>query len=397
MIGSNDIVGEILLKKYRIENALEVTSNERLYLARDVATARPVVVEFLSKPNFLPGDDALGRARAALDITSEHARRVLDVGHSASGEPFVVREHLEGERLSAYLERSGTIAYPRAIDGLLQAAEAVAQAHGKQIVHASLSAQSLVLQNQPDGAVSVKVLGFGPLRSSEADTSQLLAPEQLTGAPVDARTDVWALGALLHEMLTGKPAFLGETYAAVAAQVIAGNVAPMTSPASAVPGEVASVVQRCLRPRRDERFADVLALARELAPFGGETSRVSLGRIEATFGMPSSSGKHAVPVNRSGALLPIFLGMFAVILIGVGMWSFTRSHVGDAKMHTTTPEQAQSALGAVVPPDERMDPSPSRVVSPEGTIAASSTTTGTAVSPTTTDPRSTTNGAPEVP
>jgi serine/threonine protein kinase len=306
-------------------------------------------------------------------------------------------DDLEGERLGAYLERSGALAHPRAIDWLLQAAEVIAEAHALQSVHGSLNTQTLVLQNQPTGGVIVKVLGFGQRRSVTTDPSLLVAPEQLTGAPVDVRTDVWALGALLYEMLSGKPAFEGETYAAVAAQIIAGDVAPMSSRStatstSAVPREVASAIERCLRPRRDDRFADILALARELAPFGGETSRVSLQRIQATFGAPGNGATQAVQVNRSGARLPIFLGMFAVILVGFGMWSFTRSHVGDAKMHTTTPEQAQTALGAVVPPDERMDPSPSQSVAPEATRAAPAATTEP--SPSTTGVRSTTDDTP---
>lgn len=404
MTDSNDSVGEVLLDKYRIEGALEETSNQRVCLARDIATSQPVVVEFHLRSGAAPGDDALRRVRAALNVKSEHARRVLDVGQSVSGEPFVVREHLEAERLGAYLERSGPVAYPRAIDWLLQAAEAVAEAHEQQLVHAGLNIHTLVLQNQADGGVSVKVLGFGQLRpltapspatlagdASATEVTRPVAPEQLTGAPVDVRTDVWALGALLHEMLTGKPAFVGETYAAVAAQVIAGKVAPVTSAVSAVPAEVVSAIERCLRPRRDERFTDVVELTRELAPFGGETARVSLRRVEATFGLASSATKHAVQVNRSGARLPIFLGLGGVILLGVGMWSFTRSHVGDAKMHTTTPEQAQSALGAVVPPDERMDPTPSQTVSPGGTFTAPSTM-GAELSPTSTDASSTTDG-----
>lgn len=408
------LVGKIIADKYRVDRLLGQGGMGLVYLAQHVDLARPVAVKLIRRELMETESVAerfLLEARAAAKIQSEHVGRVLDVGRLDSGEPYIVMEYLQGQDLAAHLEQFGRFDPEAAVDLILEACEALAEAHHHQIVHRDLKPENLFLVNQPDGTFLVKVLDFGISKqlgetSQRALTSpatalgspQYMSPEQMEGTHVDVRSDVWALGAILYEMVTGRRTFDGETLAQVCVQVLSGNVTPVRASNPDVPLELAVAIEQCLRQHKEDRFANIAAFARAVEPFGTERARLSAQRAAAVLGIRSEristpgqsrslvktekaplvtpaqqrrlaqgstevsavsrtqvatdgavpASTHTVSVNRSGARLPIFLGLLGVIVAGVGVWAFTRSQIGDARMHTTTPAEAQSVLGAVM-------------------------------------------------
>ncbi len=446
------LVGKIIADKYRIDRLLGQGGMGLVYSAQHVDLARPVAVKLIRRELMETESVAerfLLEARAAAKIQSEHVGRVLDVGRLDTGEPYIVMEYLEGQDLAVHLEQYGRFEYPDAVDLILEACEALAEAHHHQIVHRDLKPENLFLASQPDGSLLVKVLDFGISKqlgetSQRALTSpatalgspQYMSPEQMEGTNVDVRSDIWALGAILYEMVTGRRTFDGETLAQVCVQVLSGNVTPVRSLVSDVPFELATAIEQCLRQHQDERFANVGAFARAIEPFGSERARISAQRVVAVLGMTgervtnpgqrmSAEGRaraatpdggantavnaataagavnprkitpgsrpvspvsrtevatdavaassRTVAVNRSGARLPLFLGLLGVIGLGIGVWAFVRSEIGDARMHTTTPAEAQSALGAMAVPEQPGTlESPVASVTPVTSVAPSS-------------------------
>jgi serine/threonine-protein kinase len=219
-------------------------------------------------------------AWAAATIKSDHVVRVSDVGALSEGAPYMVMEYLEGEDLED-LVRKGPLPVQTAVDYLLQACEALAEAHALGIVHRDLKPGNLFLTKRADGSAWVKVLDFGISKvgggmANLTQTSALLgsplymAPEQMASAKyVDPRSDIWALGSILFELLAGRTAFTAETLPELITNVL--HLAPerLSNVLPNPPAGLDEVVQRCLAKRPDERYQDLAELADALTPFGG--------------------------------------------------------------------------------------------------------------------------------
>ena len=231
-------------------------------------------------------------ARAAARIQSEHVARVLDVGALANGAPFMVMECLAGEDLSQILAR-GPLPHAEAVDYVLQACEAIAEAHALGIVHRDLKPANLFLTRRAHGRSMIKVLDFGISRggargmptltgSGLLGSPQYMSPEQWTDSrAVDSRSDLWSLGVVLYEMLAGRRPFDGESFPAIFTAI--ANDAPPPLPPGLVPSGLEEAVVRCLEKEKSQRFQDVASLARAIGPFGSSASRALLDRI-AHFG-----------------------------------------------------------------------------------------------------------------
>lgn len=237
--------------------------------------------------------------RAATRIKSEHVVHVFDVGTLPNGAPYLVLEYLEGHNLDEVVRSWGPLPVQTAVDWLLQAAEAIAEAHAHGIVHRDLKPANLFLTQHADGTACIKVIDFGlskittlrlaaPMDALTRTTEVLgsphyMAPEQLRSMhPVDARTDLWALGVVLYELLTGKLPFAGATLPELFAAVLTQPVPQLTPVRGMVPPAVEQAIYRCLQKEPDARFESITELARALAPYGTRLSRGSFDRIERT-------------------------------------------------------------------------------------------------------------------
>jgi serine/threonine-protein kinase len=242
--------------------------------------------------------------RAAVKIKSEHVVRVMDVGSLDDGAPYIVMEHLTGNDFARTLTERGPVPTPEAVGWIMQALEAIAEAHSLGIVHRDLKPANLFLAQTRHGMPSVKVLDFGISKAAGAgDVSAALtqtttvvgsplymSPEQwLSARDVDASTDIWSVGAVLFEMLTGRPPFGGESLAQLCAAVLNTPPLSLRSLVPHAPEGLEQVLNQCLQKQRDARFRNTLELARSLAPYAGPNAGLSLDRIAKLVGGSSVS------------------------------------------------------------------------------------------------------------
>jgi serine/threonine-protein kinase len=246
-----------------------------------------VALKFL-RPEFATHAEAVTRftieARASFKIKSEHVARVLDVDTLLDGTPFIAMELLEGTDLRSLLDRSRMLPIELAVNYALQTCEALAAAHALHVIHRDIKPENLFLTGPGDETDHIKVLDFGiskvALTGKGRQTNQALtriavgtppymSPEQVrASSDLDARSDIWSLGCVLYELLTGTAPFDRMSLMQSCAAVLEEQPAPTRDLRSAIPDALDEVVTRCLQKDPDARFQNVAELAEALAPFG---------------------------------------------------------------------------------------------------------------------------------
>jgi eukaryotic-like serine/threonine-protein kinase len=320
--------GDVLAGKYRVEKVLGSGGMGVVVAARHVQLDVLVALKFMSDEALADKELTnrfLREARAAARLRSEHVARVADVGTLASGAPYLVMEYLEGVDLSVLLAGAGRQPIPSAVEFIVQACDALDEAHRAGIVHRDVKPSNLFLTTRSNGTPCVKVLDFGISKSvvpSSVSTrmhatrpSALLgspfymAPEQMRAArDVDRRADIWALGATLYELLTGHVPFEAESLLDLAMRVASSDPLPPRNVRPEVPWALEQIVLRCLEKDPVDRFPNARALAGALAAFvprreapsraqshggkreelGGESSEDAITRVADTaLGAPS--------------------------------------------------------------------------------------------------------------
>ncbi len=292
--------GEIIAGKYEIEHVLGVGGMGVVVAARHVHLGQRVAIKFIraeSAEDQLAIARFLREARATVALSSEHVTRVFDAGTLESGAAYMVMEHLAGTDLAETLRISGALDVTDAVGFVLQACEAVAEAHTKGIVHRDLKPSNLFVTRRMDGAPLVKVLDFGISKMASVDPAGKLqdltgsgsvmgsplymSPEQLRSArDVDPRSDVWALGVILYELLAGRAPFEGETLGETFARILAEDAPPLRKVRQDVPPGLAAAIARCLERDLSRRFQCVGDLAVQLLPFGPPGAALSVERIQ---------------------------------------------------------------------------------------------------------------------
>jgi serine/threonine-protein kinase len=295
--------GDLLAGKYRVEKILGFGGMGVVVSAFRGDLEQRVAVKFLSEAAAERPDAAerfRREARAAAKIRSEHVARVLDVGTLETGQPFMVMEFLEGNDIADELRRFTYLPIIEAVEFILQAIEALAEAHAAGVVHRDLKPGNLFLARRADGSRRVKVLDFGiskALTGSSVEDMSLtktaaligsplyMAPEQMRSAKdVDTRADIWSLGAMLYEMLTGQSPYTGESIPQLCAALLHDDPIPLRQHRAEIPEGLEQVVLRCLMKDRNQRFPTVYDLGRALLPFATPDSRLHVERAERVLG-----------------------------------------------------------------------------------------------------------------
>lgn len=320
--------GDILAGKYRVEQVLGSGGMGVVVAAQDVQLGRRVALKFLlaeACEHTEYKERFLREARAAVRIQSEHVARVIDVGTLEGGAPYMVMEFLRGSDFSQLLEERGALPISEAVDYVLQACEAVAEAHAVGIIHRDLKPSNLFLTERADGTPLVKVLDFGISKirpDAETVSPDLTASATVLGSPmyispeqirnpktVDERTDVWALAVILYELVTAQPAFDGDTVSGILASVVADPAPPLRRARRDAPRELEQMVARALDKDPLRRVSSIRELAQGLLPFGTQAARLSVDRVVRlgnTRGSQSSvtlQVKPATPVSRNAKTL----------------------------------------------------------------------------------------------
>jgi eukaryotic-like serine/threonine-protein kinase len=307
--------GQMLADKYRVERILGSGGMGVVVAARHVELNVLVAIKFLL-PHVLNNPEAVARfareARAAVRIKSEHVARVSDVGTLESGAPYMVMEYLEGTDLASYLRSRTSLPVDKALHFVLQACQAIAEAHQMGIVHRDLKPANLFLTRGADGSDIVKVLDFGISKNIDPDASHgtasmttaagalgsptYMSPEQLTEArQVDQRTDIWALGVILFELLVGSPPFRAENLPKLFLAILHQKPPSPATKRPDLPPMLVSTILRCLEKDRDKRFPNVDAFAASLAEVAPARARLSIERIArltTAGGVASRSSSH---------------------------------------------------------------------------------------------------------
>lgn len=287
--------GDLLGGKYRVERVLGIGGMGMVVAARHTKLGQRVALKVMLKEALAdPGNaERFAReARAAVQLQSPHTARVLDVGKLKNGEPYMVMEYLDGQDLDDLVRSVGALRPHVAVDYILQACEAFAEAHALGMIHRDIKLKNMFLAKTLDGRPPVvKVLDFGLAKtvgnlgdvsltatSSVFGSPQYMSPEQMRSAKdVDARSDIWSIGVSLYELLTTRVPFDAPGVAEICAMVLKDAVEPPSKWVSGLPPELDAIVVKCLAKNPNERFQTVAELAVALEPWSereGSSQRI---------------------------------------------------------------------------------------------------------------------------
>jgi serine/threonine protein kinase len=369
--------GTLFAGRYRIERLLGVGGMGSVLLARHEVIGQHVALKLLH-PEAAHSPAAVERfvreARAASKIEGQHVVKIYDVGTEA-GRPYLCMEYLRGQDLGQLFDASGPMPSYEVCTALLDAIVALAQAHSAGIVHRDLKPSNLFFAEQPAGKPVLKVLDFGIAKMDDGPsnmhatstgmimgTPSYMAPEQMRSSKmVDARADIWALGVIAYELLTGRLPFQGDSLGDILFAVVEKppplphQLRPELDP------ELSAVVMKCLQRDPAKRFATVTELSDALEPFATasrygtsaalrlsisgerasaqELDLLSSARTEQVMPSPAANPKtvsewvtesHARPRRNTRVLVGIAA---AVVVLGLGLGAgrtLLSSHAGDA-------------------------------------------------------------------
>ncbi|WP_437642242.1 serine/threonine-protein kinase [Sorangium sp. So ce854] len=404
--------GELIAAKYRVERVVAIGGMGVVLAARNEDLDQQVAIKIL-RQDALANQEAVARflreARTAARLQGEHVARVFDVGTTEGGVPFMVMEFLTGLDLQQVIDTHGPLPIQDAVDYVLQALEAVAEAHAAGVVHRDIKPSNLFLAEHADGTRHIKVLDFGISKGQGLDSPAepgLTSTKQVMGSPgymspeqmmaprtVDGRADVWSVGVLLYTLVTGEQPFQGETVAAVMANILHQPVPRLRDKRSDAPASLERIVARCLERDVSARYANVAKLAQALEPLGSSFAKLSASRIQSAIGAASPAGQtllnsraaedsdrlsgaswtHTSSRRRSRRKLLVAAGAAALLAaaIGAGVWLIGGPRVAP---------EARSAAAGREPAGAGADAVASAPAATPSAAAASGATAAAAVS-----------------
>jgi eukaryotic-like serine/threonine-protein kinase len=347
--------GQVLAGKYKVENVLGIGGFGAVLAARHIQLEERVAIKVLlphAAKNQAASERFLREARAAVRIRSEHVAKVTDVGTLEDSVPYMVMEYLDGTDLSTLVKSRGGQLIPDVTEWIIQACEAIAEAHNMGIIHRDLKPANLFLTHKVDGAPCVKVLDFGisKMQNETGDkgmtkTSDVMgspfymSPEQMRSTrSVDVRSDIWALGTILFELLAGAPPFDAETMTALVVSIMQEPPRDLAAYRTDVPPALRDAIMRCLEKDPSRRFSDVAELVRALAPFARARAQVAVSRVHVILGKPAPSGiPGAVSSDFPPNAAPTAVGMPTPTMPGsVSQGGISGAASGDTR-HSSSP------------------------------------------------------------
>lgn len=360
------------ISHYRIVEKLGEGGMGVVYLAEDTVLGRRVAIKTLTSARGPVNQHFrmrfLREAQAISKLSHAHIANIYDYGETESGEPYIVMELVEGKIL-ADLIKSETLTIPRTLEIIKQVAEALEEAHGRGIVHRDIKPSNIAINERG----KVKVLDFGLAKhvtgtNPEAENSDrqeydqtrtregvivgtpmYLSPEQALGVPVDSRSDLFSLGAVLYECIAGRPAFSGKSDIDICAKVIRDDPPPPSQFNSVIPAELDQLTLKALAKKPEDRCqsANDLITHLQAAERSFQTSRASdhpiltvpSPTVDSVLDTPRTRSGSSVTSTITGPRVPIgyvMAGVALLAVIGYVAWRATR-----ATPHVPKPEAQQ--------------------------------------------------------
>ena len=384
--GSTDLIGSIIADRYLVLSKLGEGGMGQVYLAEHVKMGRKSAVKVMN-PGTVTDADAISRfnreAANASRISHQHAAQVYDFGETSDGLIYLAMEYVEGEPLTDILARDGALPPERAAEITRQTAEALDVAHRMGIVHRDLKPDNIMITKDHDGNDCVKVVDFGIAKAAGVEaqkvtrtglvigTPEYMSPEQIAGDPLDARSDIYSLGLVAYNILTGRLPFNSKT--AQESVIMRLTEPPMrlaqTRPQIAWTPVVQQVMDKALQRDAALRYASANEFGRALsAAVQGLSSATQAGTTQvmpepdswvpptrvaqAKAGGPKPHA--ARPPLRTGRLVAGAAGV--VLVVAVLAYVATRggadadatTTAGGVKVPTSTPSVTGPAVGSPV-------------------------------------------------
>lgn len=324
MLDSNQLVGRTLAGKYQLLKLLGQGGMGMVFEGRNLEFGKRVAIKLIDNSHAQSAELAARlrrEARAASAIESDSIVQVFDVGDDETSGVFMVMEFLVGEDLSARIRREQRIDVGTAITIAYSIARALSRAHGAGVVHRDLKPANVFLSVREDGSLQVKLLDFGISKIVADDkksqqggltrmgtaigTPHYMSPEQAQGLPdIDGRTDVWALGGLMYEMLTGNSAYPElPTYEQTIVRILTSRPTPLLQVAPWVPPSIAAIVDAALEHDLARRLPDAGSFARMLTDAAG-VGRAAVSGSFAALAAQSMSHVPQPPVGQEHGSQP---------------------------------------------------------------------------------------------
>ncbi|HET9625703.1 MAG TPA: serine/threonine-protein kinase, partial [Kofleriaceae bacterium] len=334
--------GTILLGKYRIEELIGTGGMGNVVRASHLFLHQPVAIKLLL-PEMAAVDSTkqrfLREAQATVKLKSEHSVRVMDVGSTPEGVPFMVMEYLEGNDLNQILRHHGPQQPGVVVDLMVQACEGIAEAHALDIIHRDIKPSNFFVTRRTDGSMLLKILDFGisktPVGYDELTGTQMvigtpsyMAPEQMkSGRAADPRSDIWSMGVVMYQLLNGRPPFAGASYAELVLKVGLEPPLPMMVP---LPNGLGEIIVRCMEKDPGLRHQNVGDLARMLAPYASDplSAAQSANRaariLQNRGGVPNMGGLlgagYSSPITAGGSAISASQPLAPVQLTPHSQW-----------------------------------------------------------------------------
>ncbi len=351
--------GAILAGKYEVISLLGQGGMGVVLQARNQRTEQLVAIKLLL-PDARKMPDVVVRfereARAAARIQGSHVVRVYDVDSLPDGSPMMVMELLQGWDLGQELLARGPLPYPEAVEFMLQACEAIGHAHQMGIVHRDIKPANLFLCQEGSKRL-LKVVDFGISKvvdpsgqtnqtatTAAFGTPQYMSPEQVRSTKnVDGRSDIWALGVVLYELLGGRSPFGSETSTGTLAAIIADTPEDLRNRRPDVPQKLAAAVSKALEKRVEDRFQDVAAFAAAIAPFSAKNvSAATLAHVAIPVVRQAESSPNVTESN-STKRLALISAAAATVVVGIGLAILAAKVAPPLPAPTLSPESANSS------------------------------------------------------
>jgi eukaryotic-like serine/threonine-protein kinase len=343
------IIGTTLNGRYRLEARIGSGGMSTVYRALDETLQRQVAIKLMNR-EVATDSDQLERfrreARAVAQLSHPHIVGVIDAGEDES-RPYIVFEYVEGETLKERIRRLGRLPIPEAVAYSIEIARALGAAHARHIVHRDVKPQNVLIDEEG----SAKVTDFGIARTLDEEgltadgrvlgTTDYVSPEQALGQHVTGQSDLYSLGVVLYEMVTGEVPFKGETQVAVAMKHVREALPDVQSKRPEVSAALAAVVDNATAKRREDRYANDAELIADLEDvLAIETARAgsATGEVTSVLRTLPSSTQRRVPFrlrHRITAVLALLV--VAAVAVVVVVWLTGRTHHGTGKLAQPPP------------------------------------------------------------